>query len=174
MFKRFGKVMVKKNGKVKLQNKLRSLEMLVQGYKQHLQDERMHCQTITDKLKKTDDWVRRAKRFIKLAIRWTKPWLSREKVFLAWKDLPLDGCLALWQLDHESNMRLKQSEQKSQPEVEPENDEVSQSEQKSQPKDEPQSGGVKKPGEWERLFEPQSDLKMEKRRREETRGVTAV
>ena len=92
MFKRFGKVIVKKNGKVKLKNKLRSLEQLVQAYKQDLKD-----------------WARRAKRFVKLARRWTAPWLSREKAFMPWKDLSIDGCLALWQLEHESVMELKQS-----------------------------------------------------------------
>ena len=141
MFKRFGKVIVTKNGKVKLKNKLRSLEQLVQAYKQDLKDERMNCQTITEKFKKVENWARRAKRFVKLAIRWTAPWLSREKAFMPWKDLSIDGCLALWQLEHESVMELKQSMDLKM-------------EKPAKEIDEPQSDL--------KMEKPQSDLKMEK------------
>ena len=174
MFKRFGKVIVTKNGKVKLKNKLRSLEQLVQAYKQDLKDERMNCQTITEKFKKVDNWARRAKRFVKLAIRWTAPWLSREKAFMPWKDLSIDGCLALWQLEHESVMELKQSmepaKQIDEPQKEidePQSD--SKMEKPAKEIDEPQKSmelkqsmdlKMEKPA--KEIDEPQSDLKMEK------------
>jgi hypothetical protein len=167
MFKRFGKVIVTKNGKVKLKNKLRSLEQLVQAYKQDLKDERMNCQTITEKFKKVDNWARKAKRFVKLAIRWTAPWLSREKAFMPWKDLSIDGCLALWQLEHESVMELKQSMEPAKKIDEPQSD--LKMEKPAKEIDEPQKSmelkqsmdlKMEKPA--KEIDEPQSDLKMEK------------
>ena len=178
MFKRFGKVIVKKHGKVKLKNKLRSLEQLVQAYKQDLKDERMNCQTITEKFKKVDNWARRAKRFVKLAIRWTAPWFSREKAFMPWKDLSIDGCLALWQLEHESVMELKQIDEPQKEIDEPQSD--LKMEKPAKEIDEPQKSmelkqsmdlKMEKPA--KEIDEPQSDLKMEKPKEKPLRRSTA-